>query len=158
MPPKLRGSGGGPRGLQNCSLRGRLRWQKLHTSRVAFDDGLIAAFGIGLAGDGAMSGPKRFVYVVTTATQPQAFYVGVTNDVPLRLADHNAGRCVHTLKHRPWQLHVAIEFTDEATALRFERYLKSGSGRAFAKRHLSVSGEAEPAPSRTRSRAWLSSH
>jgi hypothetical protein len=31
---------------------------------------------------------------------------------------------------------VAIEFTDENRAIRFERYLKSGSGRAFAKRHF----------------------
>ena len=90
-----------------------------------------------------MSGLKRFVYVITTATHPEAFYVGVTSNVPARLADHNAGRCPHTLRRRPWQLHVAIEFTHEATALRFERYLKSGSGRAFAKRHFSASGDAE---------------
>jgi predicted GIY-YIG superfamily endonuclease len=85
-----------------------------------------------------MSGLKRFVYVVTTTTQPEAFYAGVTNDVPTRVADHNAGRCPHTRKRRPWQLHVAMEFAQEATALRFERYLKSGSGRAFAKRHFSM--------------------
>jgi hypothetical protein len=33
-------------------------------------------------------------------------------------------------------LHVSIEFADECLAIRFERYLKSGSGRAFAKRHF----------------------
>jgi hypothetical protein len=31
---------------------------------------------------------------------------------------------------------VTVEFASEQTALRFERYLKSGSGRAFAKRHF----------------------
>jgi putative endonuclease len=108
----------------------------------ALNDLKRRAAGIALALGSAMSGLKRFVYVVTTVTRPEAFYVGVTNDVPARLADHNAGRCAHTLKRRPWQLHVAIEFTQEATALRFERYLKSGSGRAFAKRHFSVSGDA----------------
>jgi hypothetical protein len=50
-----------------------------------------------------------------------------------RVADHNAGRCPHTARSRPWQLHVVIEFPDEQRAVRFERYLKSGSGRAFAK-------------------------
>jgi predicted GIY-YIG superfamily endonuclease len=85
-----------------------------------------------------MSGLERFVYVITTETLPEAFYVGITHDVPARAADHNSGRCPHTVKRRPWRLHVAIEFTGEATALRFERYLKSGSGRAFAKRHFSV--------------------
>jgi hypothetical protein len=31
---------------------------------------------------------------------------------------------------------VSIEFPEERAALRFERYLKSGSGRAFATRHF----------------------
>jgi predicted GIY-YIG superfamily endonuclease len=60
----------------------------------------------------------------------------LTADVHGRLADHNAGRCPHTAKHRPWRHHVVIEFPDEQRAIRFERYLKSGSGRAFAKRHF----------------------
>jgi putative endonuclease len=48
----------------------------------------------------------------------------------------NDGRCPHTARYGPWELHVVIEFRDEPTAVRFERYLKSGSGRAFAKRHF----------------------
>jgi putative endonuclease len=52
------------------------------------------------------------------------------------LLDHNAGRCPHTVSRRPWQRHVVIEFSNERSAIRFERYLKSGSGRAFAKRHF----------------------
>jgi hypothetical protein len=43
---------------------------------------------------------------------------------------------LHTAPRRPWHRHVIIEFPDEARAIRFERYLKSGSGRAFAKRHF----------------------
>ena len=38
--------------------------------------------------------------------------------------------------YRPWHLHVTIELPDEQRAIDFERYLKSGSGRAFAKRHF----------------------
>jgi hypothetical protein len=41
-----------------------------------------------------------------------------------------------TARYRPWQLHVTIELPDEQRAIDFERYLKSGSGRAFAKRHF----------------------
>jgi hypothetical protein len=37
---------------------------------------------------------------------------------------------------RPWDLVAVIEFTNEASAVAFEKYLKSGSGRAFAKRHF----------------------
>ncbi len=81
---------------------------------------------------------KRFVYVLKSASQDR-FYVGVTSDVRVRLNDHNAGRCPHTVSNRPWTLHVAVEFSNQATALRFERYLKSGSGRAFAKRHFEFS-------------------
>jgi hypothetical protein len=32
--------------------------------------------------------------------------------------------------------HVIVEFSDERRALAFQRYLKSGSGNAFAKRHF----------------------
>ena len=79
---------------------------------------------------------KRFVYGLRSASNPNRFYVGVTGDVPARIKWHNAGRCYHTAKHRPWELVVAVEFATEARALAFERYLKSGSGRAFAKRHF----------------------
>jgi predicted GIY-YIG superfamily endonuclease len=64
------------------------------------------------------------------------FYVGLTSDVRSRLVTHNSGGCPHTARYRPWQLHVVLEFQDETPAIRFERYLKSGSGRAFAKRHF----------------------
>ena len=78
----------------------------------------------------------RFVYVLKSADQKPHFYVGRTSDVRARLADHNAGRCSHTARYRPWQLHVTIGYPDEQRAVDFERYLKSGSGRAFAKRHF----------------------
>ena len=49
---------------------------------------------------------------------------------------HNAGDCRHTAKYRPWSIDMVVEFADERRAVAFERYLKSGSGVAFAKRHL----------------------
>jgi predicted GIY-YIG superfamily endonuclease len=79
---------------------------------------------------------KRFVYILKSADFKPHFYIGLTSDVRARLADHTAGRCPHTARQRPWQLHVAIELPDEQRAIEFERYLKSGSGRAFAKRHF----------------------
>lgn len=79
---------------------------------------------------------KRFVYVLKNAEVPPRYYTGVTSHVATRHADHNAGRCTHTAKHRPWSLDVVIEFADERRAIALERYLKSGSGVAFAHRHL----------------------
>jgi predicted GIY-YIG superfamily endonuclease len=60
----------------------------------------------------------------------------MTSDVASRLVAHNDGHCRHTASGRPWQVDVVIEFNDEGRAAAFERYLKSGSGCAFAKRHL----------------------
>jgi predicted GIY-YIG superfamily endonuclease len=79
---------------------------------------------------------KRFVYVLKNFEIPPRYYTGVTSDVPTRHAEHNAGGCTHTSKYRPWSIDVVIEFTDEPRAVAFERYLKSGSGVAFANRHL----------------------
>jgi putative endonuclease len=78
----------------------------------------------------------RFVYVLESVNEPARHYTGMSANIAARLAWHNGGLCPHTAKHRPWTLLVAIEFADADRALRFEKYLKSGSGRAFAKRHF----------------------
>lgn len=78
----------------------------------------------------------HFVYVLQSIDHPDQFYTGVCKDVEARLEAHNGGRSPHTAKFRPWQLVSYHFFQNERTAADFERYLKSGSGRAFAKRHL----------------------
>jgi putative endonuclease len=78
----------------------------------------------------------RFVYILRSDSDPARHYVGRTSNVDERLAWHNAGPSGYTLQHRPWRVLVTIEFPDESSAARFEKYLKSGSGRAFAKRHF----------------------
>jgi predicted GIY-YIG superfamily endonuclease len=79
---------------------------------------------------------RRFVYVLRSELNPARHYVGLTADVPSRLAAHNVGESAHTAKYRPWRLAVSIEFETTNQATEFERYLKSGSGRAFARRHF----------------------
>jgi putative endonuclease len=83
-----------------------------------------------------MKSEKRVVYVLENTQDPPRYCVGLTADARARLHDHNAGRCSYTARYRPWQPHVVIEFPDEQRAIRFERYLKSGSGREFARRHF----------------------
>lgn len=83
-----------------------------------------------------MADPKRVVYILRSQSDPARYYTGVTGDLRARLDDHNAGRCPHTAKARPWAVDVIVKFTDERRALAFERYLKSGSGVAFANRHF----------------------
>jgi len=83
-----------------------------------------------------MPKPKEFVYVLRSTIDSTRYYTGLTTDVTTRLAVHNSGGSRHTCALRPWQLVVALEFTNEASAIVFEKYLKSASGRAFAKKHF----------------------
>jgi predicted GIY-YIG superfamily endonuclease len=79
---------------------------------------------------------RRFVYILRSDSNPDRHYVGVTSDFEVRLDWHNAGASGITRYNAPWSPLVVIEFPNEDTAVRFEKYLKSGSGRAFAKRHF----------------------
>jgi predicted GIY-YIG superfamily endonuclease len=79
---------------------------------------------------------RRWVYVIKTTNKPTQYYTGSTSNMSARLAAHNSGQSRHTSTRAPWELDVLIEFADERRALVFERYLKSGSGVAFAQRHL----------------------
>jgi len=76
------------------------------------------------------------VYILRSLSLPEAYYVGFSALMEDRIAHHNSGDSVHTAKHRPWKLIVDIAFEDRQKALSFERYLKSGSGRAFAAKHF----------------------
>ncbi len=78
----------------------------------------------------------HYVYILKSFGEPERFYVGLTDDFAGRLERHNAGGVTHTAKHRPWQIKTAIAFRDAGQAAMFERYLKSPSGRAFAKKRL----------------------
>jgi predicted GIY-YIG superfamily endonuclease len=83
-----------------------------------------------------MSDEKRFVYVLKNGALRPKYYVGLTANVALRVIEHNDGKCLHTAKGRPWRVHIVVEFDDQSRAVRFEKYLKSESGRALAKRHF----------------------
>jgi predicted GIY-YIG superfamily endonuclease len=83
-----------------------------------------------------MPAPKRFVYILKSENDPDQYYVGVTSDPDERLRVHNAGLSHHTAQYRPWRTLVCVEFDEEEPALRFERYLKTGYGREFARRHF----------------------
>ncbi|NTG39441.1 GIY-YIG nuclease family protein [Rhizobium rhizogenes] len=78
----------------------------------------------------------KYVYILTSIEAPAHHYVGVTGDLKARLAKLNAREVPHTSKYAPWSLKTCIAFSDEAQAFAFEKYLKSGSGRAFAKKRL----------------------
>jgi putative endonuclease len=77
-----------------------------------------------------------YVYILQSLGNPERYYVGVTADLRSRLKKHNAGEVSHTSKFAPWAIKTYVAFSNEKQAFAFEKYLKSASGRAFAKRRL----------------------
>jgi len=77
----------------------------------------------------------KYVYILESLDSLH-FYVGITDDLRARLAKHNAREVSHTSKHGPWRIKTYVAFSDAAQAVAFEKYLKSASGRAFAKQRL----------------------
>lgn len=77
----------------------------------------------------------KYVYILQSI-ENERFYVGITDDLRTRLAKHNAGEVPHTSKFKPWRVKTYVAFGDEERAITFEKYLKSPSGRAFAKKRL----------------------
>jgi predicted GIY-YIG superfamily endonuclease len=77
----------------------------------------------------------QYVYILESLSGDH-HYVGTTSDLRARLDRHNRGEVTHTAKFAPWRIQTYFAFSDEQKAHAFERYLKTGSGRAFSKRHL----------------------
>jgi putative endonuclease len=78
----------------------------------------------------------KYVYLLQSLYHPKQRYVGLTSNLQQRLATHNQGRSPYTSKFAPWHIVTAIRFDNDQRATAFERYLKSGSGRAFANKHF----------------------
>lgn len=77
----------------------------------------------------------KYLYILESHDSKH-FYVGITDDLRARLAKHNAGEVPHTSRYKFWRLKTSVAFSDEKQAIAFETYLKSASGRAFAKKRL----------------------
>ena len=78
----------------------------------------------------------KYVYLLRSDSNPNQTYVGSTADFTERLKQHNSGKSPYTERFLPWKPVVVLRFDDDQKAEQFERYLKSGSGHAFAKRHF----------------------
>lgn len=77
-----------------------------------------------------------YVYILQSLEHPERYYVGATAELRSRLQKHNAGEVPHTAKYAPWTVKTYIAFSNKDQAFAFEKYLKSSSGRAFAKKRL----------------------
>ena len=79
-------------------------------------------------------GQPFFAYLLLCADG--SYYVGHTDNLRQRMIDHNAGKNASSAPFRPWRLVTYLAFSGKGQALSFERYLKGGSGHAFAARRL----------------------
>ncbi len=77
-----------------------------------------------------------YVYILSSISFPDRFYVGITTDLRARLEKHNAGEVSHTSKYAPWAVKTYVAFSDERQVFSFEKYLKTAAGRAFATKRL----------------------
>ena len=77
-----------------------------------------------------------YTYILRSLKQGGAVYIGYTNDLKLRLIQHNSKHTGHSDRYSPWEIESYFAFTDECQAKDFERYLKSSSGKAFMNKHL----------------------
>ena len=78
----------------------------------------------------------KYVYILESIADTERHYTGIPDDLRARLIKHNAGDVSHTSKFKPWRLNTYLAFSDERWAFAFEKYLKTSSGRAFARKRL----------------------
>lgn len=75
-----------------------------------------------------------YAYLLRSEKNPSKTYAGYTTDVNQRFETHNSGRSVHTQSDNPWKLVMYLAFDSKEKAINFEKYIKIGSGHAFAKK------------------------
>jgi predicted GIY-YIG superfamily endonuclease len=77
-----------------------------------------------------------YTYILKSISNPDQSYIGYTSNLKQRLVDHNLGKSIHTNKFKPWKLEFYCALNNKNKTLKFEKYLKSHSGKAFTKKHF----------------------
>lgn len=78
----------------------------------------------------------HYVYLIRSINNPDQVYIGNTMNLRERLETHNSGGSPHTKLYKPWKMVMFLGFENKLRATAFEKYLKSGSGNAFAKKRF----------------------
>ena len=76
-----------------------------------------------------------YVYILQSQID-KSYYTGVTEDLKNRIKEHNTGKAIFTSTKGNYELAWYCAFSDKKKALEFEKYLKQGSGFAFARKRL----------------------
>ena len=78
----------------------------------------------------------HYVYILQSITYPTKYYTGRTSDIKRRIAEHNRHKSEYSSRWKPWSLKSYVAFNSKEQVISFEQYLKTPSGRAFAKKRL----------------------
>ena len=79
------------------------------------------------------------MYYVYNLKCKDGYYMGCTDDLKDRFERHQKGHMPASKNRLPVELEFYIALKDKYKAFELEKYLKSGSGRAFINKHLSIS-------------------
>ena len=80
--------------------------------------------------------PPGFYTVYILRCADQSTYTGCTSNFEKRMVRHIKGQVSYTNTRLPVSVLVTIQFPDKYKAYEFEKYLKSGSGKAFCQKRL----------------------
>lgn len=80
------------------------------------------------------SGSMNYVYILECSDKKT--YIGCTKDLKDRISRHGKGKMQATIDRLPVELTAYFAFNNEKIAFKFDKYLKSGSGRTFTKNHF----------------------
>lgn len=86
--------------------------------------------------EGLMSNSNKTWHVYILRCADETYYIGCSSNLKERLSRHFRGHVSYTSERLPVKLVTSIEFSDRVKAFEFEKYLKSGSGKAFMKKRL----------------------
>ena len=78
----------------------------------------------------------KFMYYVYSLKCKDGFYIGCTDNLENRLERHQKGRIPATENRQPLELDFYFAINNKYKSYEFEKYLKSGSGRAFTNKHF----------------------
>lgn len=77
-----------------------------------------------------------FYYTYILKLSNGDYYIGRSDDLKRRLSEHTSGQERTTRKFLPCKLITYVAFAKKDNAVKFEKYLKTGSGLAFRNKHL----------------------
>jgi putative endonuclease len=79
---------------------------------------------------------KMYKVYILKSLKDGSFYTGVTTNLTQRIQAHNSGKSKFSSSKSPYKLVWYCAFSNQNQAMKFEKYLKQGSGFAFARKHL----------------------